>query len=192
MAWICKGQNLSVNLAINLVQIKLLYHLIPCYPLGFLWNSFSLWWRAMKCETWFRNLEIPCLSDLSLSTIGRSMFWFFVPTVELAQTFNRQWIFKNPFSLSLPYFVHDWQFRQNTSKTNYSLPSDFVHTACSHWIFTLLIWLFFQASPPKVSDQRGQFLFFNCSLKTFGLNIKRWIWDDKSTEIWLLFPDIYI
>ena len=45
--------------------------------------------------------------------------------------------------------------------------------------------------PLKVLEPHGQFLCFYCSLKTFGFKIKRWIWD-KSSELQLLFPGIYI
>ncbi len=46
-------------------------------------------------------------------------------------------------------------------------------------------------SPPKVLEQWGQFLYFCCRLKTFGFDIKRWIWDKRSA-FQLLFPGIHI
>ncbi len=46
-------------------------------------------------------------------------------------------------------------------------------------------------SPPKVLEQWGQFLYFCCKLKTFGVDIKRWIWDERSA-FQLLFPGFHI
>ena len=48
-------------------------------------------------------------------------------------------------------------------------------------------WLSHLQSPLKLLEQQGQFLYFCCTLKTVGIDIKQWIWDKRSV-FQLLFP----
>lgn len=115
------------------------------FPLGRQWVRFWLGWSAMKCETWIRILEIPCLSDSSLGTTGRSIFsciLFFSQTVELTQMLTRQWIFKNteclflhrhPFIFCSWYMIHT--FGGDCSIRSHSKGSTWTHTynPCLTW-----------------------------------------------------------